>query len=227
MAGIEWRQNAYKDERCFLIGTGSSLLFEDDLPRVVSEFSMTCNGLFLWDKMPFVPQVWGCIDHPAFPMWHKQIEALDTYRVAGLRASWPTETPLWKRVLQRRDMPLAEGHFGGLEEEFAWCAGRANVMWTLMAQMAFWLGFRWVYLLGVDGWQDGAPLLHVYELQDFLRGKLQRTPSSINERTQLSTRCAIPIARSIYEQHGRHLVNLNPESFTKGLESSTLKEVLG
>jgi len=224
--GIIWKQNAYKGERCFLIGTGSSLLFERDLARTEPEFTMTCNGLFKWDGMPFQPRVHTMIDHPAFPLWQDDIESLDTFRVAGLRQGWPTDTPKWQRVLQRRDKALADGNWGGYDEEFTWCAGRANVMWTLLAQLAYWWGFSPVYVLGMDGGADHAPLIHCYEVQDHLLGKLDRTPSAVTGRTELSTRRAIPVVRRIYEENGREIINLNPNSFTKGLPVSTLADVL-
>lgn len=223
---MEWRRDAYKGERCFIIGTGASLLFELDLPKLETEFTVTCNGLFLWTGMPFVPTVWCCIDHPAFPVWRERIEALDTFRVAGLREGWPTETPKWQRVLQRRDLPIGEGCWGGTEQEFTWFAARANVVLTLCSQMAFWLGFKDVYLLGVDGWRDDAPLLHVYEVQDWLQGKLDRTPSSVDVRTQMATRRAVPAVTAAYEKHGRSITNLNPDTFNIGMPTGTLREVL-
>ena len=91
-ASLKWEKDAYAGQRCFIIGTGASIMAEDLRP-LADEFTMGCNGLFLWRGMPFTPTVYCMIDPPAFGMWHTQIEQLDTYRVAGLRQldTWPKE----------------------------------------------------------------------------------------------------------------------------------------
>jgi hypothetical protein len=235
LEGLEFRdmRNIGEGQRCFILGTGPSLLWENRelLQHVLdNEWSVGCNGLFKWEGIATPPVYYAMTDHPAFPMWREDIEKLDTYRVAGLRADWPGDTPLWHRVLQRRDMPVTEGNFGGLEAEFTWCAGRSNVVWSLCVQLAFWLGFKEVYLLGIDGvppaGEPPVPRLHCYEIKDFLLGRIAETTSNWNPRTVQSVQKAVPFVQSVYEEHGRKLVNLNPDSFVRGLSKSTLREVL-
>lgn len=227
---MKWAKDAYAGERLFLFGTGPSLVWEKPglITRVLeNELSMGCNGLFLWEGMVKAPTIYTCIDHPAFPLWQKQIEELDTYRVAGLRHDWPTETPLWHRVLQRRDMPITKGYFSGCDEEFTWCAGRSNVVWSISVQLAYWLGFSEVYLLGVDGVNpDGGPRAHCYEVRDFMLGKMTDTPSDYNPRTIVSVRTAVPVVMKHFHAAGRKLINLNPDSFVGGIPKMKLAEVI-
>jgi len=187
---------------------------------------MGCNGLFLWEGMVKPPTFYTMIDHPAMGFWAKDIEALDTCRIAGLRSDWPTDMPKWYVVDQRRDWPLSAGNFNGQDDDFTWCAGRANVIWSLSTQLAFWMGFDPVYILGVDGTPENGKRLHCYEVKDFILGKIEETKSDFNARTILSTRKSIPVVMDAYRRAGRSLINLNPDTFTRGIPTMTLKEAL-
>ena len=225
---MNWKHNAYKGKRAFVFGTGPSLTWEDPgLIRQVfeNEFTVGMNGLFLWQGMVCPPTVVCMIDHPAFPMWCNQWEARDTFRVAGLREGWPEETPKWHRVLQRRDLKVWE-NWNGDGDDFDWFAGGANVLWTLVSQMVFWLGFDEMILLGCDGWSDKAPFVHSYELKDYFTGKIERTPSPVHERTQLAARKASMAVRDRFKAAGRMMVNTNSDNFLPKMEYKPLKEVL-
>ena len=223
-ASLKWEKDAYAGQRCFIIGTGASIMAEDLRP-LADEFTMGCNGLFLWKGLPFTPTVYCMIDHPAFGMWHKQIEQLDTYRVAGLRQldTWPKEDiSNWHVIEQRRDMAVYDGYWNGYLPDFTWCAGRSNVVWSLSAQLAFWLGFGEVFMLGVDGGRRG----HCYDYMDYLSGN-KDIGSAIPGKGDLHIRKTVIESVKHFEDAGRKIINLNPLSKT-GWEpyNVTLKEVL-
>jgi hypothetical protein len=223
-------KDKYKGQRCFIFGTGVSLTWmpRELIERVLkNEWTIGCNGLYLWEGMVKPPTFYCMIDHPAFPKWREGIEALDTIRVAGLRHDWSDKTPEWVRVLQRRDMRVTDGNFGGTDAKFTWCAGGSNVIWTLCTQLAFWLGFSEVYLLGNDGWTEGAPRVHCYELRDLLLGKITGTDSPINTRTFNAARLGERMVYHFYTQAGRTIVNCNPDSaLMDGIPKRSLSEVV-
>jgi hypothetical protein len=95
--------------------------------------------------------------------------------------------------------------------------------------MVYWLGFKEVYLLGVDGevprGVDG-PRIHCYEIRDFCLGHISESRSNFSHRTTQSVRLAVSVAMAKYEEAGRKLVNCNVDSFVGGLPKMRLEDVI-
>jgi len=193
--------------RCFIIGTGKSLL-DVDLSLIEGECTFGVNGLVSYKGLPFSPMFYCMMDPIAFERWQDKVEQVPTLRIAGIRDGQTLDE--WITVEQRQDRAIEEGWFPGLESQFTWCSGCTNVVWGLVVPLAYWLGFQTVYLLGVDGGRFG----HCYDdvEVDYSVANRMVTPEIIAK------------TREVFEKDGRKIINLNPE--TEGLPTATLQEVV-
>lgn len=148
--------------RCFILGAGPSLRLELPLlPRLYHEFTFGVNYLLQWDDLPFYPTFY-CAQET------NNLEAIDAllnrekYQGPRFFATPQPEDirrdyPKWIPVLVDRhlDMQRENGPFAGLDDELtplAWNNG-STVMSAV--QIACWLGFWRVYLLGCDAGETG------------------------------------------------------------------------
>lgn len=140
--------NAYWGRRCFVIGNGPSLA-QTDLTRLTDEITIGCNNLFLmFDKMGFVPTFYTVEDN---------LVAEDrAQEINGIRGT----TKIFPRDLAyclSRDSDTIYINFVRRYDGFPKFSNRFDkvVYWggtvtMLNLQLAYYIGCREVYLVGVD-----------------------------------------------------------------------------
>lgn len=145
--------NAYLNHRCFIIGGGPSLA-ETDLRPLANEITIGSNALFLiFDRMGFIPTFYTVEDNLVAEDRAEQIN-----EITGT-------TKLFPRALSRFlcfdkntiFLQFNSKYSDNLNFEFPEFSGRLNkcvyfggTITYLNLQLAYYIGCREVYLLGVD-----------------------------------------------------------------------------
>lgn len=187
--------------RCFLFGTGPSLVPQLPLiSRMKEEFTITCNRMRQWKEMPFTPWM-HCVTEPGpLIQWGKRINP--TYDFPGAQnhvcCIWFQVTaPGWLWLPKAPDDVQGrwQGTFGMGDR-----LPPIPTFWAsplTIAQLALWMGFTSLYLLGVDTTQTGQAWDPVYG----------RTQQPRNIRSILE--CAERMCRDV-KRAGRTLLDCTP-----------------
>jgi len=160
MVDIQSLHNQYKG-RVFIVGNGPSLLGQQGLlARLQSERTHTCNGMYLWKDLPFLPTFYGISSNKRHHMeavnelesWRPVVKLMlkKNYPSFGLRDDWvwvPANFGLW----------MIDRGFHGFGDTLPVLPhGRATPL--TQCQVMAWMGFTEFCFLGVDETSYG----HVY-----------------------------------------------------------------
>jgi CDP-glycerol glycerophosphotransferase len=144
---LEKLKNCHEGERCFLIGNGPSLTGED-LDLLQDEYTFGTNMVYkIFDKTHWRPS-YHCVSDTIYAS------------KLGLELSQKVKAPLFTTENTYRRMknkPIDTTYVHTLQSERykvrgniqAYCMVKATVL-SLAAEMAFHMGFKEIYLLGVD-----------------------------------------------------------------------------
>ncbi|MGI6069345.1 MAG: 6-hydroxymethylpterin diphosphokinase MptE-like protein [Blautia sp.] len=141
-------QNAHKGERCFLVGTGPSLVPED-LDKIQGEKAFGCNMLYkLYPKTSWRPDYY-CMTDRVYAKYQSQemlkhVEApVFTPKSAYRRMPVHGEQVIYVNDIYDYNTYKPRGKM------LSYCWLKASVM-LFMLEMAVYMGFTEIYLLGVD-----------------------------------------------------------------------------
>ena len=187
--------------RCFLFGTGPSLTAQLPLLGAMKqEYTFTCNRMARWKDLPFTPWL-HCVTEPGpFIRWGSGV--LPQYDFPGasnkVACIWFRVTaPGWQWLPKAPDD--VQGRWQGtqgLGETLA----PIPTFWAsplTIAQLALWMGFTELVLLGVDTTQTGQAWDPVYG----------RTQQPRNIRSIIE--CAERLARDV-KRAGRTIIDCTP-----------------
>ena len=147
---LEQYRNKYKGKRCFIIGTGPSLTIED-LNRLKGEYTFASNSIFRYlDKTDWRPGFYTVTDHTwydinrndsdAIPVTILKMFPLDFGLKYGFNDNYcyyPRFLPIFSKCLRfMTNSPL------GVQE--------GNTVTYFLMQLAAFMGFSEIYLLGID-----------------------------------------------------------------------------
>jgi len=215
----------YKGERIFILGTGPSLDTIDNhiFAQLANNYTFGVNTIVTYDRLAFpldfycVSEVgWLADSNQPFNV-HKGLKEkgmLPRYRFyshpfsmhEGQEGSqfynkgdeWQEEIKGWIYVREDRDLNLQKGEFQGLGESFEYVPGGNGSVVLFAVQLACWMGFDRVYLLGCDA-----------TIQGYAEG-LNWEPSEIQRRRQDNFIRAATVAEGKMKEAGRKLINLAP-----------------
>lgn len=201
-------KNKYQGRRCFIIGNGPSLRAED-LDRLQNEISFASNFIFkIYDRTKWRPTFYAMIDYyvldkiPDFVQENKSSTILipreraiasgKVYdevlyfdrKTSYVRASQSAVEKTTTQILFSDD--LEEGTFGG-----------DTVTYDMM-QMAVYMGFSEIYLLGMDHTMPSSGKAHFYEKELVEKG--------LEYNMQLMTQ-AYRVADEAARERGTHIYN--------------------
>ena len=152
-------KNKYKGERCFVICTGPSLTI-DDLNLLKGEYTFGMNSIsLLYDKTDFRPSFFGCIDEGVFLKMYDNIQKYDDDRIpvfiSGRAAKHCDLKPHWYEI----PVNVAYHTYDRWVKNKFWCkfsddayAGVYDMysVTHFLIQIAVYMGFKDIYLLGCD-----------------------------------------------------------------------------
>lgn len=134
--------------RCFVIGNGPSLS-QTDLTRLAGEVTIGCNNLFLmFDRMGFLPTFYTVEDTLV-----AEDRGIEISRISGTTKVFPLDLARWLKkddntvyVRFLRDYPGFPRFSDRLDMVAYW--GGTVTLFNL--QLAYYVGCRQVYLVGID-----------------------------------------------------------------------------
>jgi glycosyltransferase involved in cell wall biosynthesis len=182
-------KNLHKGKRCFILGNGPSLN-DIDLSLLKDEITFGTNRIYL---SGFVPNYYVCVNPLVLKQFEGEIDALDTTKfISGVNL----DTSLREPVFSSPEGPIWEGY---------------TVTYVAL-QLAYYMGFEEVILIGVDhdfgpGGLQGQPNQQVtggdtgHFHPDYFKGAEWNLPD-----LQMSE-FAYSLARQAYEKAGRRVVN--------------------
>lgn len=203
--------NSHLNERAFIISTGPSLQYMD-ISALSNEFTVGINHLLRWDGLTFIPNAWAACEYDdlykveadikhlpipkwfAHPVWHTYNSIKPDFK--------PDDTWRWVHTDSHANFAGGEEKWKGQTDllglgDTFWrvAVGRTPVMEPALPALV-WMGFRQIYLLGVDHTVDD----HVYA-----------SDGSRNQRIESANKS---FARMIpaYAEHGVTVKNCSPNS---------------
>lgn len=156
-------KNSHKGERCFLIGNGPSLKAED-LELLKDEICFGCNMIYkIFEKTQWRPTYYCSIDS----LYAKNIAEDVKQEMEDVRNMFTVYTSYVKLNEKPENMlyvnnVFSENHYKVRGNVMAYCKTKATVM-TVMAELAFFMGFSEIYLVGVDNSDTHGNNAHFYK----------------------------------------------------------------
>lgn len=140
-------KNKHKGRRCFIIGSGPSLKNED-LDRLKDEVTFACNKIYLaFDSTEWRPTYYSVIDTLVAENNKPEIDALKLNKIfeQTIRPYFTEEQAIWLNSLDHTSAEERKFSTNALEGVY----GGSSVLYFQM-QLAFYMGIREIYLIGVD-----------------------------------------------------------------------------
>jgi hypothetical protein len=138
-------KNIYNGGRCFVIGNGPSLTY-DDLRKLQGETTFACNSLIrLFDEIPFKPTYYFAQDNRIILDNKEYIEKLDTTRFVKSHYASRYHIPgvtYYKMLFPKNPI--------GFSRNIASVVYSGQTVTYSMIQFAAYMGFKEIYLIGVD-----------------------------------------------------------------------------
>ena len=226
---MEPYRGKYKGQRCFIIGNGPSLRAED-LEKLKGEFCIGCNHVYkLFDKTAWRPRVYTGVDENLFRDTFKEVSSLEIeLKLCALRAvdkMYPIEDLLPLRLVSKGDWIIYQ-RLPEFSDDITKCVYHATTISYINMQIAAFLGFDEVFLLGFDHqfpqqWKISPDVLKnpekyinadtlpggYYKVRgvenaEFYPGNYDGSAYCIEEVTR-----AYRKARLYFEEHGGRIVN--------------------
>lgn len=165
MKRIRALKDSHKGERCFVVGTGSSLRYED-LELIDGEYSFSSNSIFLtYEKTKWRPNCYGIVDYFGYKEdISKYSEAnFDNYAKEyiflhskiKLNSEQNKNVPLLISTINHQEWRMRK-HKYKQEDELSLCFNDCFTVTNMLIAVAIYMGFREIYLLGVDCDYSGA-----------------------------------------------------------------------
>lgn len=196
-----WKDLSNSQEgECFVIGNGTSL--KDETNEFLRSFpSFGTNRIYL----KLLPTYYVCINQEVASQWKDDIAKLDCVKFVTDRVEIPGAIPLHSSYMMA---------FSREPYKYV-CEG--NTVTYVALQLAFYMGFTTVYLIGVDHrykfkgsphdllTADGADPNH-FDQSYFSNGAKWNAPDLEGSEKAYS------IAKRVYESDHRKIINLTPNT---------------
>ena len=152
-------KDKHKGERCFIIGNGPSLTLED-LELLKNEVTFAANRIVrIFPKTSWRPTYYCCIDYTCYGLDHKEINEMDAaLRFIPVERAFAAGKVYEEVTYYNRVVSYVGVENGGMvkNREFQFSEdvgqkvyGTKTVLYDML-QFAVYMGFKEIYLLGVD-----------------------------------------------------------------------------
>lgn len=225
----KWKtlKNVHMGDRCFIIGTGPSLNL-DDLPRLQDELTFSCNSIVkFFPKTSWRPTYYCIVDPRVYDTLESNILAYPelkcfypTNRIKNFKGNgigFPLNCCDMYRVKEPRVFRLTE--FGS--DPMKCFYDGATVVYSAM-QIAVYMGFKTIYLMGVDCNYGYSKNFHNKDLEYNSKDYKYRD----TKNTGLIMIEAFKIAKEYCDNHGIEIINLNHGGMLDVFPRKALDEVI-
>lgn len=150
-------KDTHKGERCFVVATGPSLTI-DDLDLLENEFSLSLNSIVLsFNKTQWRPNIYAIQDEYVFNSIKEDLQRADGLQKIlvsdniSSKFKIPYDYKSFKlHYLDHKMFHFKEyGHFKFSDDCYSCIYDAYSIVFTLM-QLACYMGFKEIYLLGCD-----------------------------------------------------------------------------
>lgn len=191
--------NLHKGESCLVLGNGPSL---KDVPNAYLKKHTTFGTNRIYLK--FIPDYYVCVNELVIDQFKEEIDALACTKFIRERT----------RVTKAQQLHLVETEMFSFAPT-KWLYDGHNVTFVCL-ELAFFMGFTTVYLLGVDHRYEfkGQPNEVLYMKDgdpnhfssDYFKGAKWQAPDlAVSEEAYI-------MAKEAYESNGRRIINMTPGS---------------
>lgn len=225
---LRFFKNTHKGQRCFIIGNGASLRIQD-LEKIKNEISYGTHGIYeIFDKTSWRPNYYLAQDYTLIYKRKKEIETIDIenkllaipigrkiIRIKGARYIKMFFEEFYPQLPKFSDN-IENGIYEGYTVSY------------MCLQVAAYMGFKEIYLLGVD---------HSYSTEldengNLLKNENVRDHFSDNDKIEnvpqtFKSALAYKAAKEYAEKHGIKIYNATRGGKLEVFERKTLEEVLG
>lgn len=227
--GLWQFRNRHRGERCFVIGNGPSLRI-DDLDKLKSEITFAANKIYLgFESTTWRPNYYVAEDDHFVRQHHDEIR-----RLAGVKFINNNSGGLFKQdhdIIKYRQRPVLGDAFPKFSDNALRVLYCGYMVTYISLQLAYYMGFTRVYLLGVDfdysQLGDGAAFIHQtqHAHDHFVPNYFE--PGEVRATPQLSlAEQAMKCAKEFYEAHGRTIWNATRGGKLEVFDRISLDEVL-
>lgn len=150
---LKWAKvkDAYKGDRLFILGNGPSL---NDMPLnlLKNEYTMCFNRFnLMFDRIDWRPTFFAICDDSILPDMINEInsEILPQVKMAFFPDLHPSNINFKKQIVNAENVYWVHTDVAGYRDDLPNCGVEGTVI-TLALQVAAFLGFKEIYLLGVD-----------------------------------------------------------------------------
>lgn len=148
-AKLKKLKNSFEGKRCFILGNGPSLL-QCDLSLLENEITIASNRNYLiWEKMGFIPTFFTVEDALVANNWSDEINSLqNTFKIFPRDLSDDLQLSNDNGVYVKfiRDQTVFPSFSLDVSSKAFW-GGTVSVF---NLQLAYFLGFKEIYLIGLD-----------------------------------------------------------------------------
>jgi hypothetical protein len=227
-------KDTHLGERCFVIGNGPSLS-ADDLEKIKDEYCFAANRIFhMFDKTNWRPSSYLCVDSYVLHDLKDAIQELDVTNVfVHLEGKkYRIKNPKDNIVYINNFSPYLVNRYKLVNVRFSsdiakWFHAGETVVYNAI-ELAVYMGFREIYLLGVDHCyskrMDSKGRLYVDNTVKDYFGNLPSNDYSI-QNYETSTN-AFKEAKRYCESHNISITNLTPGGKLDVFKRDTLDNVL-
>ncbi|EKN69388.1 hypothetical protein BABA_10021 [Neobacillus bataviensis LMG 21833] len=147
-------KNKHTGERCFIVATGPSLTI-NDLEKLDHEFTFSMNSICLaFQETDWRPTYYGIQDIGVFNKFEKYIEELDVEckfisDFISKQKPIPDDSFIYPHHLLNHTIPHPKYRTKFSDDAFAVVYDGYSITYSLI-QIAVYLGFKEIYLLGAD-----------------------------------------------------------------------------
>lgn len=147
-------RNIHKGERCFIVATGPSLRTED-LEKLYEnkEFCISMNSIFRsFPKYKWRPDIWLCVDAEAPAEYGNDMIEMDVKDIFISDSSMDVDVGLLEKkcYIYHSIMGREVWEQDAITEDFSTKVLNGSTVTNVCIQLAIYLGFERIYLLGVD-----------------------------------------------------------------------------
>lgn len=141
-------KNKHKNERCFILGMGPSLTLSD-IKKLRNEITFACNKIYLvFDELDWRPTYYSVADHLVAQHNKEEIEKVSSCKIySAAMKQYGLTADVW---VEERGCDFNDPHHTCFAYDFerGWFGGGTVIYRQI--QLAYYMGFKEIYLLGID-----------------------------------------------------------------------------
>ncbi|MCR4817539.1 MAG: DUF115 domain-containing protein [Fretibacterium sp.] len=171
-------KNKYKGERCFIIGNGPSLCAED-LDKIKGEYSFAANRIYLiFDETEWRPTFLTLMDKPYSLEYLRELNAVPVemkFSTINRNAKmYPLDGAIPVRIEHNAGYWIQKGSLPPFSNDAVKCVHSGMTSTYISLQLAVYMGFKEIVLLGVD---------HQYKYQWSISQNIRQNPEKYFDKT--------------------------------------------